>query len=189
MYGHGKIKRMIPRVLALFFCLTYIVLFVDVLVEHHIGLAPPTLAKLIPIIFSFLASGISLVAALWPRRDTLILFTVTMGFSVLIGSLGAYFHMAGNLDNITLRTLHILPPKLAPLAFSGIGIIGVLISFGLLYPSLEKNELVYDPVCGRQFPRSMAAAVVRTNGHIYYLCCPLCERWFRNGVRVIRQRT
>ena len=184
LYNYGK--RKIPQLLTFFFGLTYIVLFVDVLVEHHIGLVPVTSARLIPVVFSFLAAAVSFMTGLWLRKETLLSFSIVMGFSVLIGLIGTYFHLSSSLDNITVGIMHILPPKLAPLAFSGIGIIGILATFGFLKPSLDKNELVFDPVCGRRLQRSTAEAVFKVNSHTYYLCCPICVREFRKSRGLVR---
>lgn len=185
-YGQDMAKRMIPRVLTFFFGLTYMVLFLDVFVEHHIGLVPIISARLIPVLFSLLATGISLSAGLWFRKETLLLFVITMGLSVLVGLMGAYFHLRNNLDNISIGLLHIFPPKFAPLAFSGIGIMGLLATFGFLKPSLDNNDLVLDPVCGRHFQRSRSEAVLKVNSHTYYLCCPICVREFRKSRGLIR---
>ncbi|MBI4302282.1 MAG: hypothetical protein HY664_06730 [Chloroflexi bacterium] len=175
----GKLMRQMAQGLALFFGLSYIILFVDVLLEHRVGLAPTGSAKLVPVVFSLFAAGTAVMAGLWPKRQTLNAFTLIMALSILVGLAGAYFHLRSSLANLTVNTLYVFPPKLAPLAFSGIGIMGLLVTFGFLKPTLEKDTVVLDPICGRRISKVVAVAVVRTDGAVYGLCCPLCEQEFR----------
>ena len=165
--------------LALFFSLTYLVLFADVLLEHHIGLVPVSAAKLVPVVFSPLAAGVALATGLWPRRETLYAFAATMGLSVLVGLAGAYFHLASSLPDFTVSSLYAFPPKLAPLAFSGVGVTGLLVTFGFFKPTWENSKLLFDPVCRRHFPKAVTEVVVSINGETYGLCCPMCEEEFR----------
>jgi YHS domain-containing protein len=40
-----------------------------------------------------------------------------------------------------------------------------------------------DPVCGKRINRNRAYVSVQHEGHVYYLCCPLCQREFERDPR------
>lgn len=89
----------------------------------------------IPIIFGLVAGILLLIAGLIAtrrRRAASILATIVFITSVLIGILGAYFHLVrGSLptgaagQRITVDLLVWAPPVLAPFAFAGIGLLGL----------------------------------------------------------------
>ncbi|GAB4574270.1 MAG: hypothetical protein Kow0077_19930 [Anaerolineae bacterium] len=92
--------------------------------------------EMIPIVFGPVAALLLLIAGLVAqrRRDLAILFAfVVLGVSIVVGLLGAYFHVQraippsgiGSLD-VGLALLVFAPPVIGPLTFSLVGVLGVI---------------------------------------------------------------
>ena len=90
----------------------------------------------IPIIFGPAAGIILLIAgviALKRRRDAILLAFLVLGISIVVGLLGAYFHVqraippSGVDDPFLVVVLFIFaPPVIGPLTFSLVGVLGVI---------------------------------------------------------------
>jgi hypothetical protein len=88
--------------------------------------------KLIAIIFGLFATSVVLyisVAKEWTKGDELVYFW-TMVSAVIIGVLGFGFHLSADLAGtgaISLERILAFAPVLAPLLFSDLGILGLLV--------------------------------------------------------------
>ncbi|MCA9946931.1 MAG: hypothetical protein KC449_25795, partial [Anaerolineales bacterium] len=111
-----------------------IMLGLDTLLAHGLN-NTIHLREWIPIIFGPIAGVLLLIAgliALRNRKMATWLATAVFLTSILIGVLGAYFHLVrGTLptapvgSRVTLNLLVWAPPFLAPFAFAGIGVLGI----------------------------------------------------------------
>lgn len=89
----------------------------------------------IPIIFGLVAGGMLLVAGVLAYRQRPLatwLATVVLIASIVVGVLGAYFHLIRGIlptaplgQRVTLELLIWAPPVLAPFAFAGVGLMGL----------------------------------------------------------------
>lgn len=111
-----------------------LILGVDILLAHSIsGTIVPN--EWIPIIFGISAGIVLLVAgALAIRQRTLATLLATIVFlgSIIVGVLGSYFHLQRGLlpdapfgQQITLNLLVWAPPVFGPIAFAGVGLLGI----------------------------------------------------------------
>jgi hypothetical protein len=103
---------------------------VDVVREHTIGW--------LPIIYSmFMALACLVATILWNRIIRLIMLCLFV-VALIVGGLGFYLHNHGNIEKVIttsiaawtdpkLKHSH-APPQLAPLAFAGLGLIGIAAS-------------------------------------------------------------
>ncbi|MBI4639993.1 MAG: hypothetical protein HY731_04830 [Candidatus Tectomicrobia bacterium] len=92
----------------------------------------------VPVAFGPLAGVITLVAAWWFEAITLRLFAIACSISMIIGGLGLYYHgmaVARNFESVAdllnwrmlFAALPHAPPLGAPMAFVGMGVIGLLV--------------------------------------------------------------
>jgi hypothetical protein len=89
----------------------------------------------IPIVFGPVAGILLLIAgliALRRRRLAITLATLVFVVSIVVGVLGAYFHLIRGIlpsaptgERVTLALLVWAPPVLAPFAFAGVGVLGL----------------------------------------------------------------
>ena len=103
---------------------------VDVVREHAVGW--------VPIVYSgVMAVACALAAIVWndvSRRIMIVLFLVALG----VGGTGFYLHNHGKVVRVMKRSVNAwvdadmkhsdAPPQMAPLAFAGLGVLGVLAS-------------------------------------------------------------
>ncbi|KAA3644864.1 MAG: hypothetical protein DWQ07_15800 [Chloroflexi bacterium] len=111
-----------------------LILGLDVLLAHNIsGTIVPR--EWIPIIFGFIAGAILLIAgliALRNRRMATIMASVVFLSSMVVGLLGSYFHFVRAIlpyapagERIAIDLFIFAPPILGPLAFAGVGLLGL----------------------------------------------------------------
>ena len=111
-----------------------IMLGVDTWLAHYLN-QTIRVREWIPIIFGFVAGGVLLLAGIVARRNRTLaanLATLVFVASIVVGVLGAYFHLVrGTLptapvgERISIYLLIWSPPILAPFAFAGIGVLGI----------------------------------------------------------------
>ncbi len=127
----------LARILILILGGAFANLMIDIRVEHVAVVRERSIAWL-PIIYS----GVMTIACLtafvfWnqtARRIMLLLFLLAMA----VGAMGFYFHTDGNVTKVIQTSINAwtdphmrhshAPPQLAPLAFAGLGMMGVLAS-------------------------------------------------------------
>jgi hypothetical protein len=112
-------------------------LMVDIRVEHVDVVREHSIAWL-PIIYS----GIMAIACMaafvfWNKTARLIMIPLFL-LAFVVGGLGFYFHNHGNFIEVARTSLHAWtdpnmnhsddPPQVAPLAFAGLGLIGIVAS-------------------------------------------------------------
>jgi hypothetical protein len=134
---HSAAKDRFPlaRILILILAGAFGGLMTDIRVEHVEVVHHHTIAWL-PIIYAgFMAPACVVAFVFWnknARRTMLPLFLVAF----VVGGLGFYFHNHGNLQDVIKNSIDAWtdpemdlpdgPPQTAPLAFAGLGLIGVL---------------------------------------------------------------
>lgn len=101
----------------------YLVLALDTALEHQRLFGQNWRVLLPP--FTALLNGAALgLAALSARPALRRLAAGLLGWSLLVGLAGAWFHLARRLAE-ELGWLGLFPPPLAPLAFAGLGLLGL----------------------------------------------------------------
>jgi hypothetical protein len=127
----------LPRILILILAGAFLNLLIDIRVEHVDVVRERTIAWL-PILYSAIMAVAALfAAAFWnntSRRIMLALFLLAF----VVGGTGVYLHNHGNLTKVLQTSVnawtdpnikHVKgPPQIAPLAFAGLGLIGILAS-------------------------------------------------------------
>lgn len=125
------------RLLSLFLAASYCFLMVEIRYEHkdilkHVGI------PWIPIAFSGLALVVGVVAALVWNRPARLVLNLVFAISLIVGAAGVYFHTgrkpwkaAGVLEAWVKPADQVdgnlsSPPALAPLAFCGLGLFGLV---------------------------------------------------------------
>jgi hypothetical protein len=111
-----------------------IFLGIDIYLAHNIsGTIVPN--EWIPIIFGPIAGGLLLLAglvALRRRPLATVIATLVLAGSIIVGLMGAYFHLARAIlpaapvgERVTVNLLVWAPPILGPLMFALVGILGI----------------------------------------------------------------
>lgn len=104
----------------------YLFLAVDTTLEHLVVIRSRWYAGIPPVAAALEALVLGLACALWSpatRRLARAALAISMG----IGLLGLYFHNADRLvAGLDLTAGLLMPPLIAPLAFAGQGIVGLL---------------------------------------------------------------
>jgi hypothetical protein len=107
-------------------------------------------AKWIPHIALFLGLIVTTVAYFRPRRGVLKLFQIVMALYLLVGALGVYFHLRGNIEfalerdpalsglRLLWKALRGASPALAPGALAQLGLLGLLYTYR--HPQLEGDS-------------------------------------------------
>jgi hypothetical protein len=127
----------LARVLILILAGGFLGLMIDIRVEHVDVVRRHAIAW-VPIIFSAFMTIACLTAFIrWTqtaRRIMLLLFLLAL----VVGGLGFYLHNDGNIQNVITTSINAwtdpkmkhskAPPQTAPLAFAGLGVIGILAS-------------------------------------------------------------
>ena len=106
-----------------------------------------SLAKWIPHVCLLVGLVITIAAYLSPRRPVLRTFQGIMVIYLLVGALGVYFHLRGNIEfaierdpslsglKLFWKALRGATPALAPGALAQLGLLGLLYTYG--HPSLK----------------------------------------------------
>ena len=127
----------LARVLVLLLGGAFVGLMVDIRVEHVDVVRERSIAWL-PIIYSgFMAIACHVAFVLW-NKSTRLAMRLLFLLALVLGGMGFYFHNHGNLKKVILTSIHAwtdpkmnhsdAPPQVAPLAFAGLGVIGILAS-------------------------------------------------------------
>ncbi len=128
------------KTLMIFASAGLLVLTFDSFLEHYFTQRSMKSYQWIPVVFGALATPICFVVALgmrlrpWSAR----LFGGASLVSIVVGGLGFYFHMYAILRTLEFplswqdvsTALRFGPPALAPLAFAGVGTLGMIAVFG-----------------------------------------------------------
>lgn len=129
-----QIKRWVIAALGMGF----LGLTVDVFLEHYFTMHSMRSPQWIPVAFGPLAGAITLVTAWRFEAMTLRLFSIASWISVCVGGVGLYYHgraLVRNLEKFAdlldwqtlLAILPHVPPLGAPMAFVGMGVLGLLV--------------------------------------------------------------
>jgi hypothetical protein len=113
-------------------------LMIDIRVEHVDAVRENTVAWL-PIVFSgFMAMSCLVGFIFWGKLTRRLLLPLFLA-SLIVGGMGFYFHTHGNIKKVIKTSVYAwtdpnmehsdAPPQLAPLAFAGLGVIGLLTLF------------------------------------------------------------
>ncbi len=120
--------------LALFTSFGFFFIWVDVCIGH-LGSDQFKVFMLIPLVFLPFATVMTIVTALWPTKLTRNIFWGISVLAVIVGMVGFYFHsvklqehFVGLMQWQVLVRLMRYPPLFAPLAISGLGILGLMIN-------------------------------------------------------------
>jgi uncharacterized membrane protein len=127
----------LARVLILILAGAFVGLMVDIRVEHVDIVRERTVAWL-PIVYSGFMTIACLVAfGFWSKTARRIMLPLFL-LAFVVGGLGFYFHNKGDFGNVIRTSVGAwtdpnmnhsdAPPQVAPLAFAGLGVIGVLAS-------------------------------------------------------------
>jgi hypothetical protein len=125
----------LARVLILLLGGAFLGLLVDIRVEHVDVVRERSIAWL-PIIYSgIMAIACHVAFVLW-NKNTRVVMRLLFVLALVIGGMGFYFHNHGDLKKVILTSVHAWtdpemnhsddPPQVAPLAFAGLGVIGIL---------------------------------------------------------------
>ena len=128
----------LPRLLILLLAGAFLNLMLDLRVEHVDVVHEDSIAWL-PIIYSaFMTLACVVACAFWNRKLTHRIMIALFVVAFAIGGTGFYLHNHGKLTKVLATSLnawidpnmnHLAsPPQLAPLAFAGLGTIGLLAS-------------------------------------------------------------
>ena len=127
----------LARVLILFLAGAFAGLVLDLRVEH-VDVVREKLVGWVPIIYSGMMAVACVIAFIrWGKTARLIMLPLFL-LAPVVGGLGFYFHNHGNVAKVVKTSANAwtdpqmkhshAPPQLAPLAFAGLGAIGVLAS-------------------------------------------------------------
>lgn len=143
------------KVLVLLMTAAYLALVVD-LRSEHVDVVRHHWTAWIPIVYSGIMVVLGAIGlATWERGGRLLL-TAAFAASFVVGGLGFWFHNDGHLITAVTTTLAAwvrplhhqdAPPALAPLAFAGLGLIGMLACARGFQPALpSETEAARAPV-------------------------------------------
>jgi hypothetical protein len=127
----------LPRVLILLLAGAFVGLMTDIRIEHVDAVHEHSVAW-VPIIYCAFMTVASLIACVYwtalTRRVMIALFLLAF----VVGGMGFYLHNHGKLKKVIANSMNAwidpnmnhsdAPPQLAPLAFAGLGMIGILAS-------------------------------------------------------------
>jgi hypothetical protein len=127
----------LARVLILLLAGAFVGLMVDIRVEHVDVVRERKIAWL-PIIYAGFMTIASLVAFVFWNKTTRRIMIPLFLLAFVVGGMGFYFHNHGHLKEVITTSVNAWtdpnmdhsdgPPQVAPLAFAGLGMIGVLAS-------------------------------------------------------------
>jgi hypothetical protein len=127
----------LARVLILILAGAFVGLMVDIRVEHVDAVRDRPIAWL-PIIYSaFMTLACFVAFVFWSKTARLIVFPLFL-LAFIVGGMGFYFHNHGDFKEVIKTSVSAWtdpnmnhsdgPPQTAPLAFAGLGTIGILVS-------------------------------------------------------------
>jgi len=127
----------LARVLILLLAGGFLGLMVDIRVEHVDVVRERPIAW-VPIIYSGVMAIACVVACIFWGKTARLVMPVLFSLALVVGGMGFYFHNHGKFVNVIETSVGAwtdpnmehsdAPPQLAPLAFAGLGVIGVLAS-------------------------------------------------------------
>jgi hypothetical protein len=133
----------LARVLILVLAGAFAFLMADIRVEHVEAVHDHTLAW-VPIIYSAVMAVACLAAFIVWNKTTRLVMSLLFLLAFVVGGLGFYLHNHGNLRDVLKSSVTAWtdpnmdhpdgPPQVAPLAFAGIGLIGLLASLKRFNP-------------------------------------------------------
>jgi hypothetical protein len=147
-------KRLFPlsrdQMMLLMAAINMLFLSIDIYLAHNLN-GTIRLREWIPIIFGLVAGVLLLIAGLIDllhRHAASIIVTIVLIASIVVGLLGAYFHIARAIrptaplgDMVTISLLIWAPPIVGPLIFSLVGLWGVVAAWIEEPPDSGKLEL------------------------------------------------
>jgi hypothetical protein len=133
----------LARVLILILAGAFVGLMVDIRAEHVDAVRDRPIAWL-PIIYSaFMTLACIGAFAFWNKTARLIMLPLFL-FAFIVGGMGFYFHNHGDFKEVVKSSVRAWtdpsmnhsdgPPQTAPLAFAGLGVIGILASLKRFNP-------------------------------------------------------
>jgi hypothetical protein len=136
-YSAADVRWPLSRVLILLLAGGFAGLMVDIRVEHVDAVREHTVAWL-PILYAGFMTIACLVAVIrWSKAARTAMIALFLA-ALAVGGIGFYFHTHGNVRNVVKTSINAwtrsdmshsdAPPQVAPLAFGGFGMIGVLAS-------------------------------------------------------------
>jgi uncharacterized membrane protein len=127
----------LARVLILLLAGAFVGLMMDIRVEHVEVVHDRTIAWL-PIIYSAFMAVACLVAFVFWNKTTRVIMSPLFLLALAVGGMGFYYHNHGNLIEVVKTSVNAWtdpgmehpdgPPQVAPLAFVGLGMMGILAS-------------------------------------------------------------
>jgi hypothetical protein len=125
----------LARILIFILANGFMGLMMDIRVEH-VDVVRERAVAWLPILFSgFMALSCVLSFIFWGKLTRRIMIPLFLA-SLVVGAMGFYFHNHGNIKKVIASLLNAwtdpnmehsdAPPQLAPLAFAGLGVIGLL---------------------------------------------------------------
>jgi hypothetical protein len=125
-------KFSLNKLLVLFTALGFTFLFADTTIEHW-DVFNDEIMAFIPVVFSFVGLVIGVITIIVWKDKTIRFFQIFLIVSFLVAGAGLYFHIEDEEDEINLTVEQREheenekdKPLMAPLAFGGIAIVGLL---------------------------------------------------------------
>jgi hypothetical protein len=133
----------LPRVLILILASAFVGLMVDIRAEHVDAVRERPIAWL-PIIYSaFMTLSCLAAFSFWSKTSRIIMIPLFL-LAFVVGGMGFYFHNHGDFRQVIKTSVSAWtdptmnhsdgPPQTAPLAFAGLGVIGILASLKRFNP-------------------------------------------------------
>lgn len=150
------------RMLLLFVALSFVFFLIEIYLGHYgqLQLFQDKLtlsAALVPFFFCPIGAVVSLVAATRLTPITVRVLNATMVASIVVGTGGAYFHVAARVTSaaslLSVSTWLGDPPAFAPFAFALPGIMGLMAIYGIRW----MEERLPEPTHYRPAPIQPAA--------------------------------
>ena len=118
------LEKFTPQnILELFIIVNYGFLILDIFYAHSINSFSHH-GEWIPLIFSMMAVIFLLINFLVVKINKKIICYLVAFFSIVVGTVGIYFHLESQFfQNTSLRSLIYTAPLIAPLAYSGLGLL------------------------------------------------------------------
>jgi lipid-A-disaccharide synthase-like uncharacterized protein len=127
----------LARVLILLLAGGFFNLMIDIRVEH-VDVVRERAIAWVPIIYSGVMAIACLVAFMFWGKVPRLVMPVLFSLALVVGGMGFYFHNHGDFIKVIKTSVTAwtdpnmehsdAPPQLAPLAFAGLGVIGILAS-------------------------------------------------------------
>ena len=125
----------LPRIFMFILANAFVGLMIDIRVEHVDVVRERSIAWL-PIIYAGFMTLACIFAFIFWKRSTRMIMLPLFIAALIVGGLGFYFHNHGNPQKVIATSVRAwtdpnlnhsdAPPQLAPLAFAGLGAIGMI---------------------------------------------------------------